>query len=185
MANCKGIAVTARLRYAEVMHGEPGLRQLIDALEPQVRQVVDGHILPHAWVPMDVFVAVNVAADRLFGKGDLRLCQDMGAWAADRNLPKLFRLFYKLGSPAFVLTNAPKLWSAHYDSGHLEVVRKGEKSLELSVCEFAVPHRAHCLSVLGWVGKSIEISGGTLTRAEEVTCRTTGGKACTMAVQWS
>jgi hypothetical protein len=184
MANCKGIAVTARLQYAQELHGPAGLQRLLDALSPAERETLEGHILPHAWVPMELFVAVNVAADKVFGAGDLKLCQEMGAWAADRNLPRIFRLFYKLGSPKFVLTNASKLWSAHYDSGHLSIAERTDTALELSLHDFGFSHRSHCLSVLGWAGKSVELSGGKLLHQEEVACRTTGAEACRLALEW-
>ena len=53
-----------------------------------------------------------------------------------------------------------RLWSAHYDSGYLEVFTRGPRSAILRVRGFATPDEVHCLSVIGWCERSIELSGG-------------------------
>src|SRR5688572_10535218 len=70
LAQVKGSAITARIRYVRERFGEDGYRQLVAALSADERALIQGRILPHAWVPYDLFVDVNVEADRLFGKGD-------------------------------------------------------------------------------------------------------------------
>jgi hypothetical protein len=185
MAHCKGIAVTARLKWVQRLHGDPGWARFRDALGDDTRDAVERHILPHGWVPMRTFVDVNVTIDRLFGAGDLRLCRELGAWAAQENLPKVFKLFYRLGTPTFIFERAAKLWTAHYDSGRLELDSPADKRAHLSLFDFAEPHRAHCLSVLGWAAKSIELSGAKVVESDEVRCRTRGDDRCELAVAWA
>jgi len=184
MAHCKGIAVLSRLKWVHQHHGPEGAARLLDALSIGTRETLERHVLPHGWVPMLHFIELNVAADRLFGKGDLALCKVMGAWAAAENLPKLFRLFYRLGSPTFIFERASKLWSAHYDSGTLTLVEPGDTSCRLSLTGFDAPHRAHCLSVLGWVGRSVGLAGSTLVESDEVRCRTRGDPRCELLLRW-
>ncbi len=184
MAHCKGIAVISRFKWVQERHGDAGTRSLLDALPAQTVAVTERHILPNDWVPMQVFIDVNVAVDQLFGKGDLALCRELGAWAAQANLPRLFRLFYRLGSPTFIFERASKLWSAHYDSGRLETFSTAPGSASLRLFEFDQPHPAHCLSVLGWAAKSIELSGSTVTEARDPRCRVRGDDCCELVVAW-
>ena len=184
MANCKGIAVTTRLAYAEEHHAEEGLKQLVASLPIEFRALIEARVLPHAWVPMDLFIALNVNADRLFGAGDLALCQAMGGWAAEKNLPKLFRIFYRLGTPMFIFSKAAKLWSQHYDSGRMEPSSPGPNEVRLTIYDFEQPHRAHCLSVLGWAARSIQMSGGKQLGADELRCRTRGDACCELQLSW-
>ena len=116
----KGSAITARVRWVRELYGEDGFRRLKAALPPEDRKVLEGRILPHEWVPFDVFVAVSVELDRLYGKGDLELCREMGRYAARVNLPTLYRIFYTLGSPAFIVKRAARVWDVHYSSGRLD-----------------------------------------------------------------
>lgn len=185
MAQCKGLILSTRLRYVQEKHGEAGARQLVEQLAPQTQALLERHVLPHEWVPFSAFIDVNVVADRLFGKGDLALCREMGAWSATANLPRIFRLFYLLGSPMFIFERAAKLWSAHYDSGRLETWRDDEGGAHLAIHDFGQPHRAHCLTVLGWTTRSIELSGAKVLSAGEARCRARGDAHCELVARWA
>lgn len=183
-AQCKGIAVLSRLKWVSQFHGEAGLQKLLVDVPTATREAIERHVLPHGWVPLEFFIDVNEHADRLFGTGDLALCKEMGAWAARENVPRLFKLFYRLGSPSFLFERAPKLWGAHYDTGRLEVTEPTPNEVSMALLEFGAPHRAHCLSVLGWVTATVELSGCTVTSSDEPKCRTRGDDRCVMHVAW-
>src|SRR5262249_29153922 len=119
MPNVKGAAIAARLRFVRERYGDAGFKRLIAALAPGDQDLLEARVLPQAWVPYELFIEVNVHADQQFGRGDLALCYEMGQYAAEVNLPSIYRLFYRFGSPAFVLSKAARLWSVHYDSGAL------------------------------------------------------------------
>ena len=185
----KGSTVTARIRWVRELYGEPGFRRLREALEADHRKALEGRILPHEWVDFDLFVAVSLELDRLYGKGDMELCRELGRYAARANLPTLYRIFYALGSPGFIIRRAPRVWDVHYTSGRLDVKTHDEPdgggSVRLQIIAFQTPHRAHCLSVLGWCEQSVELSGGTLLEpAREVKCRTRGDEVCEIHARW-
>ena len=184
MSNVKGAAITARLRFVHERYGDEGLRLLLDELPPTARAAVDARVLPQAWIPYDVFIDLGATVDRVFGRGDLALCEDMGRFAAEVNLPTLYRIFYRLGSVQYIFRRASQLWSVHYDSGRLAAFEEGTGAARLELVGFERPHRVHCLSVLGWAARSIELSGGTVTRAEEERCRTRGDETCEIALRW-
>jgi len=184
MSNVKGAAITARLRFVQERFGAEALGRVLGAMSPGKRDVIDARVLPQAWVPYDVFVDLNVAIDRVVGAGDLKLCFELGRFSAEVNLPSIYKLFYKLGNPLFIFNKAALLWRVHYDSGVLVPKEDGPKRVRLRIEDFEQPHRAHCLSVLGWAAKSIELSGGIVQRADEERCRTQGDSACELALRW-
>jgi hypothetical protein len=184
MVDVKGSAVTSRIRWVREKHGEAGLRRLKAALPPTERTQIEGRILPHEWVPFDLFVAVNVTADELFGTGDLALCEEMARYGAEVNLPTLYRIFYKLGTPEFILRKAARLWDVHYTSGRLTPEELDGGGVRLLLEDFATPHAAHCRSVLGWAARSAELSGGIVDYAAEEKCRTRGDARCEFVLRW-
>ena len=185
MAQCKGLNLSSRLRYVHEVHGEEAAQRLTRELAPQTQALLERRVLPHEWVPFSAFIDVNVVADRLFGKGDLALCREMGAWAATANLPRIFKLFYRFGSPPFLFERAAKLWGAHYDTGRMESASDADGTVHLSIYDFGQPHRAHCLSVLGWCARSIEMSGGKVHSAVEKRCRLRGDDCCELVAHWT
>lgn len=180
----KGSAISARLKYVRQHHGDAGYAMLLGAMEPAHRALIEDRVLASAWAPYALFVDLNVTADRLFGRGDLRLCYEMGRYSAELNLPTLYKLFYKLGSPLFIFDKAASVWDLHYDSGKLAPVSDGPGTIHLRLLEFGAPHRAHCQSVLGWAVKSAEISGAEILYAEEDRCRTKGAAVCELTLRW-
>ena len=184
----KGSAITARVRWLRELYGEDGVRALKAALDPPYRQALEGRILPHEWVPFELYVAVSTEIDRLYGKGDLELCRELGRYSAKVNLPTLYRIFYSLGSPGFIVRRAAKVWDVHYTSGRLDVdierFADGTDGCTLTIVDFATPHRSHCLSVLGWCERSVELSGGTLVSSAETACRVWGDDRCVLSVRW-
>ncbi len=188
MSDVKGAAIAARLRFVRERFGDEGHARLLaslgERLDEGARARLAGRVLPHEWVPFALFVGLNVEADRLFGKGDLQLCYEMGRYSADVNLPSLYRLFYRLGTPMFIFRKAARLWDVHYTSGELIPVEERPGAIRLEIHRFAEPHRAHCTSVLGWAARSVELSGGRLRQAEETRCRTRGDAVCALSLEW-
>lgn len=184
----KGSAVTARIRWVRELYGEAGFRALREALDPEMRALFEGRILPHEWVPFELFVAVSVELDRLYGRGDLELCRELGRYSARANLPTLYRIFYALGNPGFIVRRAARVWDIHYSSGRLEIVdtphAPGRDAVAIRLVAFQTPHRAHCLAVLGWAEESVALSGGKDVRAAKTRCRLDGDPVCELVASW-
>ena len=118
--NIKGSAITARLRYVRDLYGEPGVRRLKEALSAEHRARIEQKVMPHDWVSFELFVELCTEIDRLYGRGDLMLCRELGRYAAKVNLTTLYRIFFALGSPRFIVGRAVRVWDVHYDSGQID-----------------------------------------------------------------
>ncbi len=176
-------AILARLRWVEEHHGREAKRAVLVSISPTHATAILAAVNPTLWVPFDAFVALCVAIDRMYGSGDLALCRTLGRYAAEVNLPTLYRIFYKIGSVRYIISKASAVWSTHYDSGRAST-RDIPGGIAFVVEGFATPHRAHCLSVLGWMEQSITISGATVTKAHEVKCRLRGDPVCELQVEY-
>jgi hypothetical protein len=185
----KGSAITARIRWVRELYGEQGFRALKHAVPEASRKHLEGRILPHEWVPFELLIDVSVELDRLYGKGDLELCRELGRYAARVNLPTLYRIFYALGSPHFILKRAARVWDVHYSSGRMTAEAFTEpgdvEGARIQIVAFATPHRAHCLSVTGWAEQSITLSGGKVVETGESKCRLRGDEVCEIFARWT
>jgi hypothetical protein len=184
VANVKGSALTSRVLWVQLSHGAAGMARLRAASSPPLGALLDAGIEKARWYPLRQFYELNVAIDRLFGRGDLTLVKELGRHGADANLTTIYRLFYKVGTTHWILGRAVRLWSAHYDTGYLEVLTRGARAATLRIHNFALPDRSHCLSVMGWAERSIELSGGERVEVAEPRCRTRGDEVCELEVRW-
>ena len=180
----KGSALASRLQWVRLNHGEAGVNRLAAAVSPDLRARVEQGVVMARWYPFDHFVELNLAIDRVYGHGDQTLVRLLGRHGADANLTTIYRLFFKVGTVKWVLGRASRLWNLHYDSGHMVVRSLGPRQVEFEVVDFATPHRAHCLSVMGWAERSVELSGGRDVTTTEVSCRALGAERCVFRLAW-
>jgi hypothetical protein len=184
VANVKGSAFASRILWVQLGHGAAGVERLLAQCSPELRATIEGGIEKAKWYPFEQFVELNTTLDRLFGHGDLELVKELGRYGADANLTTIYRLFYKVGTTHWILGRAVRLWSAHYDSGYLEVLTRGPRTAVLRIRGFATPARVHCLSVVGWCQRSIELSGGRGVTVTDPLCRTRGDELCQIEAVW-
>jgi hypothetical protein len=181
MPSVRGSALLTRVAFVKERYGDEGWKRLFALLKPETRQVLSGRVESRSWHPFDAFVDLNVRADALFGKGDSRLCYEMGVYGADRNMNTIYKVFLQLGSVSFIMGKAAALWSEHYDSGRLVSTSDQRKSHSLRIEGFAQPSCAHCFSVMGWAARCVELTGATLEQQQRTKCRNWRDDACEFA----
>ena len=118
-----------------------------------------------------------------FGAGDLALCEELGRYACDVNLKTLYRFLFKVGNVHFILRRAASAWRINYDAGEMRVTAEGPTSVTLQILDWPQPHRAHCLSVKGWIIEAGHISGTEMKTVTEK-CRALGDDVCEMSFEW-
>ena len=155
------------------------------ASSAELRSVVEHGAVRATWYPFEMFVELNERIDKMFGKGDLARVKELGRYGADANLTTIYRLFYKVGTVQWILSRASRLWGLHYDAGRMIVRAPGGREVELEIVDYDTPHRTHCLSVEGWIERSVELSGGKEVQLEELDCRARGDARCRMRVRWT
>jgi predicted hydrocarbon binding protein len=179
----KGSAFSARFDYLHRRFPELW-QEYLSRLQPQTRELATAHALKNAWYPFDAFVDLNVVADEVLGKRDLGLVKALGKHASDANLPSLYKLFYLVGSPEYIIRKAGALWSVHHTTGHCEVITHEPCYVEYQVHEFAQPHRVLCKSLEGFMERSLELSGVSQIRIEERQCAAAGAPYCSFYGRW-
>lgn len=159
-----------RSRYLYVRkHHDDRFAEFLNAVQPETRKVFEHGPLETSWYPLELLVDGMTTADRLFGEGDLELCEEMGRFSADHTLTGVFRgLFFKFGSVNFILQRAAKAWRSHYDSGRMEVIdsETGSAELRLSQIPEGQLHECLCLGVKGWMGRAVELVGSEIQTLE-------------------
>lgn len=180
--NVKGTALKARLRYVEERAGGDGYARFVAALSPPTRAIVDGRVLPSGWYPFDAFIEICEVIDRQLGRGDLALCYELGRYGCDANLPTLYKIFFRMADVRYIVRRAAAAWRVNYDEGTMTVLDEADGHVRLRM-EVPRPHRAHCLSVKGWIVRAGELSGAKdVTVAER--CRVDGAPHCEFDLHW-
>jgi hypothetical protein len=180
-------ASTVRMRDAYVEHhfGIEGRQKFRQAASSALRNLVVTTAQPKAgWVAFDLFIEATVLVDRLFGNGDLELAWDIGKFASNHAVGVWKRLIMRHVRPATLLGLTAGVWSHHYEGGRLISRSLGTHGLYITIAEFPQPHRAHCLSVGGWMAGSLVMGPRRNTQVRELSCRARGEPTCDFQLTW-
>ena len=181
-------AATVRVRDAYVAErfGEDGRETYRREASSALRELLTAAAPPHGgWVPFDLFVECNELVDRIFGDGDLALSWEIGRFAAGHEAGVWRSLVMRHFRPAMLISVAAGLWSHHYDGGRMVTRAHGRSSVFMSIVNFPQPHRAHCLSIGGWLQGSLELNPQRASHVTELTCRAQGDDTCSFRVEWT
>ena len=185
MPNVRGSAFIPRVAWLKSNHAREW-PQILAALTPQTRETLELNPLATGWYPFEQFVDLIETADRVAGAGDLELCRLLGYHTATSNLSTVLRIFVRLGSPEYMFGKAAKLWSMYHDTGRAETeALQTTSSIAFQVFDFAAPHRALCMTLLGWVRAYLEATGCKAVVVREVKCRLNGHDRCRYEGQWA
>ncbi len=187
MPNVKGTSIAARLDWVRRHGGDEAVAAVLAQLSDQkeVEQIRVTGALKSAWYPYRMFIELIEAIDRRFGKGDGSLIPTLGGEVARADLKTVYKVFFKLASPNFIVEKATQVWSRYYDSGSLVTRQNDPGHVIIEMRDFVQPHRAHCLSVLGWMRETLRMSGASDCEVVHTTCRTRGQAICEFEAHWS
>jgi hypothetical protein len=184
-ARVQGDTVRARDKYVHATFGAEASERYRGAASAHLGAFFRGEDKPPGgWLPFELLVESVVLADRMFGKGDLALAWDMGTFSATNDLPVWKRMVMKRVNPTMMLTLASSVWSHHYDGGRLLTRVTGPTGMLITIADFPSPHRAHCLSVAGWMLGSMRMGPRKNTIVRELGCRAAGGRSCDFQLSW-
>jgi hypothetical protein len=180
----KGTAIASTLRFVRERFGADAVAQVRADLDPAQQADLPGEPLVSAWYPFALLVALGRAAARRFGGGMTYFHRELGRASADDAMNTVYRIFFKLGSPQFVVSRATRVWRTYYDSGEFNpvVAEPGRAILELS--GFAEPVPELCERLIGWMSRSVELAGGKNLRSAHTLCVLRGDPVCRFEGWW-
>ncbi len=181
MSEVKGTAVAASLRYASEKLGPQSYRRMLESLSEEERHVVENGILASGWYPVDMLVHVMESAIKV--SGDPHMPHEMGRASADYSLTTIYKIFFKVGSPQFVISKAGAVFKTYYTAGQMNatVSEKGHAVLEATGFE---SNPLLCERITGWMERTLELSGAQGPRLVHTQCVCRGDALCRYEGRW-
>lgn len=185
MARVKGTAVGATVAYLKGKLGEDGFARLVEGLPEEHRTLFQNRILEGIWYDFDAMLALMRAAK---GKVPLppgrSLAWDMGRASADHGLNSVYRMFFKLADISFICKRAASLYPALYNTGEMRLVANEGKSAAIRITGFDQPCPEFCDRALGWMERTLELTGAKGIRMDHPTCVARGDAHCEYRGRW-
>jgi predicted hydrocarbon binding protein len=188
VARIKGTAVRARLDYLAARFGETGLQRVLDQLSAELHAEIADGVLISAWYPLELSEAILGAAERLLGKGDGSLCEEIGLASARKGLTSTYAAFAVQPEASGIADKMRRttslVWRSYYDVGEFNTFATGPTTLrsELTGMKLQSPWLCHVL--IGYIAGHVEVLGGHNVRVAHVSCVLRGRSRCRWEASW-
>jgi len=185
----KGVTILGLIKLVKKRASEEDMQRVLDLLDDEDREVFDERILVSTWYPYRTFHNLLASIDEILGQGDGALAHEIGRVSAEMDLTTVYRSILSFLSPGFVTKRALAAWKNYYSPGQWEVIdeeKDGDnRLLRCRLAGFRTLSRVHCLNIVGWCEKFIELLGGKEIKVNEVACIHQGADNCEFLLTWS
>jgi predicted hydrocarbon binding protein len=184
MAKIKGFAIRGLFRYLK--ENAPGrTAEIVKTLPPESAAVLERPVIASSMYPYRVFADLLRSIDRHLGRGDLKLCQTVGDYAAQQDISGMFKVMLSVFSPKTTLERSNLFWSKYCDTGKLSVVKADPKDALMRMEDFPDIDEAHCYLMSGWIRRFATMTGGKNVVVKHDRCVHHGAPQCEWHGEWS
>jgi hypothetical protein len=129
-------------------------------LPPDDKTVWEGVLLMHETHAFRTFKSMVSALSRELGKREDAETARLYEYIADRSISVLYKIFFRMANPSFVIKNYPSLWKRFFNTGIVEVpvAEKGHAVVKFILPEIFLDWLSP--ACLGYSKKAVEMSGG-------------------------
>jgi hypothetical protein len=182
----KGTAVEMTMLFVRDRFGEEGYQKWLAALPPESREIVVGKILPSGWYPLEAayVMPTRLVCDLYFGSTK-RGAFEVGRYSAQRALTGIYKMFVKIGSPAWLMERGSKVFETYYRPSRCVVTDRKDGSCRMVISEIEDKSGYVENRIAGWADAAIEIHGYKTRKVAVVKSISTGDPQTELELTWS
>jgi len=156
----KGVNFLYSKRFIVSEYGAEKWDKVFNALPKGSQEVWGSGILASNSYPFAAFKEMMNVLTKELGSPKRDQVARIYEYIADQSLNKVYKIFFRLANPSFVIKNYPKLWANFFNTGTVEVqlAEKGHAILKFVLPEIFLDWLPP--ACLGYSKKAVEMSGG-------------------------
>ncbi len=184
MLKIKGTAIRATINYIKLNLNEEQIRNLKNLLLPDSLNFFEKPIISNEWYNVEPLIDIMDKVPNILKKENKKVWWEMGRHSCEDGLTTVYRVFYKLGSPEFILKRASTVWNNYYSEGIFYIISHSTNLAHVQIREISFPHPCLCTRISGWMERAIEISGGRNVILKHTLCKFQGGNVEEWKANW-
>ncbi len=156
----KGVNFLYSKRFIVAEYGAEKWDKIVNALPSDSQEIWGSGILASSSYPFAAFKEMMNALTKELGSPKRDQLARIYEYIADQSLSKIYKIFFRMANPSYVIKNYPKLWSNFFNAGTVEVpvAEKGHAVLKFVLPEIFLDWLPP--ACLGYSRKAVEMSGG-------------------------
>jgi len=180
----KGNLLGRRAWYVRDRFGDDALRKLTGVVPEGARKFLVDAPLTFAWYPFGVMMDIDRAIVDGPMRGEIGRMTEFGSAIAKHDLPLLYKVLFKVGSPSFIIKRLnivakqyirESIISSVVDGDGEALVTQGGRRFPMYFCTYGVS---------GWFQAALELSGAKSPTVEHASCLHRNDAACTWRLRW-
>ena len=108
----------------------------------------------------------------------------MGRASCDYGVTGVYKIFFKVGSPEFIISRATRVFTSYYDTGELRIVETGTGGWWSSSTGLEGGAPQFCERIYGWMQRTLELAGAKNLRSAHSACVHRGDPVCRFEGSW-
>jgi hypothetical protein len=176
--NVKAQGLLNAAKWIEEEYGATALTDVIRACPEPVRERYVSAIAIN-WHPMSELIEFLEAAEKILGRGDGKIAEQIGAAGARANMKGvIIRFAFYVAKPEYLLQRVARLWHQFNDEGEMALLEVTDKLVRVEVAGISTPHWLFCCVLTGWCREVAAAVDMANPHARHVECIARGGKRC-------
>lgn len=181
----RGTTVDAARRFIERQKGTPAWDRFLADLGPVQLALVEQPVVRRRWYDLELYADVLEIAGRNLAPDDPhRFLTELGQFVMDDGVTTLYRAFFAIVSPSFVIRGSALFWRMFFKGNRLKVTGSSKKWVTVSVLDGARCWLPLCKSVSGGMLSALQHAGARDARLVHHHCQSSGGDRCDFKYVW-
>ncbi|MEJ2627006.1 MAG: hypothetical protein P8078_00395 [bacterium] len=133
-------------------------KEWLKALTPEAQQIQKDVILATNLYPL--YYAMVDPTQKIcdvFYNGGTQGAWESGKFSASWAQKGIYKFFFKIGSPQFIIERAARVFSSYYPEGELRVTESDSNRVVLQIVKFPEPYRILDFDMAGWMDGTMEL----------------------------
>ena len=157
----------------------------INSLSNKSKNIMSGTILLGKWYPFyEAFIEPLEKAYQLPCDDKKELPWRCGRFIADYNIKEVYKVFLKIGSPAFTINRAPAIFKRYFRPVRMDIIENSPNKAVLHIVVFPQPHEIAEFAIGGWIERTLEIIGCKKPEVKITQSLTKGNKVTEFILEW-
>ena len=157
----------------------------INSLPPESKRIHTSIILTFELYPLyeSLIVPTEMMCKLMYG-GNERGAWESGHFSAGYALKGFYKIFFRFGSPHFIISRASRVFSDYYPEGQLDIAESSSNRCVLHLVKFPEPYHVVELNIGGWMDGALELMGKKDRKVEITRCMTKGDAVTEYVATW-
>jgi hypothetical protein len=185
MSLLKGSAWLVNLDFIKQKFGPDALVKVIRSMAAPDREEMQKAMLPSTWGPdFTVFMRFILAADRILGKGDMKLLPEACAYHFKRDT-RMYAMLMGFFSTETLLKNLATMWKLYFKpSGEFRVYEIGPKHYQVVITGFENMPMYHDIYHVQYAAEIMRITKCKNIQSPHTFCTARGDQQCVTELTW-